>query len=95
MSHEIVKSDCKRLSMKSCSNIQHLMNTRFINAAQVKIVRCDVQIETFKLFGGETLNNLKINYCYSFDDDQLKYLTTDSPFMHLQRLDLGYNRLTF
>lgn len=61
MFHEITKSECVNYYMESCSNLQHLHNSRFINAHTVKIVRCDIVRENFKIFGGENLTNLTIN----------------------------------
>lgn len=92
---EMSKSECKNLYMEECSNLQHLYNSRFFNAHTVKVVRSDVVRETFKIFSGDALTSLTINYNYSFDDDAVRYLTIESPFCRITHLDLGHNILSF
>ena len=55
MCREIIQSECKYFTMKACSNLQHMQNTKFINASNVNIIRCDVMKDTLKIFSGENL----------------------------------------
>ena len=77
---EIVKSDCVNFTMDSCSNLHHLNNSRFVNATHVTITRTDISKDVFKVFSGEAVTNLIINYSPSCDDELIRYLTVDSPF---------------
>lgn len=83
MDREIVKSDCVNFTMDSCSNLLHLQNSRFVNATQITITRTDISKDIFKIFSGEAVTNLTINYSPSTDDDLIKYLTLDSPFKRI------------
>ena len=60
MNKEMVKSDAKHFTLKACSNLQHLFNTRFVNSSFVNIIRCDVMRELFKIFSGEVVEHMII-----------------------------------
>eukprot|EP00347_Sterkiella_histriomuscorum_P003974 403362225 len=94
ISKEIVKSECKYLTMKSCSNIQHLEHTKMINCEQANIVRCEIMRDNLKIFS-ENLKVLAIRRTFSVENIVAKYLAFDSPFKNLKALDLSYNQIEF
>ena len=83
MTRDVVKSECRTLKIRSCSNLQHLLNTRFVQVADLEIEKCDVTKDTFKIFGGEALQTVLITQSRSFDDEVARYLALDSPFMKI------------
>ncbi|CDW75764.1 UNKNOWN [Stylonychia lemnae] len=91
---ETVKTECKYLTMKSCSNVQHLEHTKFINCEQANLVRCEIMRDNLKVFG-ENLKVLAIRRTFSVDNIVAKYLAFDSPFKNLRSLDLSYNQIEF
>ena len=64
---ETVKTECKYLTMKSCSNLQHLEHTKFINCEQANLVRCEIMRDNLKIFG-ECLKVLCIRQTFSVDN---------------------------
>jgi hypothetical protein len=60
-----------------------LQNSRFVNATEITITRTDISKDIFKIFSGEAVTNLTINYSPSTDDDLIKFLTLDSPFKRI------------
>jgi hypothetical protein len=87
---ETVKSDCKYLTMKSCSNLQHLEHTKFVHCEQANLVRCEILRDNLKIFG-DNLKVLCVRRTFSVDNIVVKYLSFDSPFKNLKVLDLSYN----
>ena len=91
---EIVRSECKYLTMKSCSNLQHLEHTKFVNCEQANLIRCEIMRDNLKIFS-DSLQTLCIRRTYSVDNIVAKYLAFDSPFRNLKVLDLSYNQIEF
>lgn len=86
---ETVKSDCKYLTMKSCSNLQNLDHTKFVNCKQANLIRCELMRDNLKIFSDD-LEVLCVKKTFSVDNIVAKYLAFDSPFRNLKVLDLSY-----
>ena len=85
-----MKSECKYLTVKSCSNLQHLEHTKFVNCEQANLVRCEIMRDNLKIFG-EALRVLAVRRTCSVDNIVAKHIAFDSPFKNLKILDLSYN----
>jgi Leucine-rich repeat (LRR) protein len=94
ISKEVMKSECKYITMKGVSNIQNLEHTKFHECEQANLIRCEIMKESLKIFS-EKLKLLCIRRTYSVDNIVANYLSTRSPFKNLKVLDLSYNQIEY
>jgi hypothetical protein len=94
IAREQVKSQCRSLTLKSCTNLQNLDHTKLQECQQVHMEHCELLRDNLKVYG-EKLRSLTIKHTFSVDGLVAKWIAFESPFKRLVELDLSYNQIEF
>ena len=94
ISRDQIKSECKYLTLKGCSNMQNMEHSKMLDCEQANLVRTEILKNNLNIFS-DKLRVLTVRRTFSVDNIICSFLAFTSPFKNLKILDLSYNMIEF